>query len=79
LLGTAHKHANSVAEILCIGDELQPQWPQKKGPPKLPLFSLAFAKAAVGRPTVQLAGCFCLILQESWHMVGIASALIFAL
>jgi hypothetical protein len=29
LLGTAHKHAHSVAEILCIGDELRPQWPQK--------------------------------------------------
>jgi hypothetical protein len=31
LLGTAHKHAHSVAEILCIGDELPPQWPQKRG------------------------------------------------
>jgi hypothetical protein len=29
LLGTAHKHANSVAEICRIGDELSPQWTKK--------------------------------------------------
>ena len=50
----------------------------KKGAAEAAPFLSCLCKAAVGRPTEQLAGCFCLILQESWHMVGIASALVFA-
>jgi hypothetical protein len=63
LLGTAHKHANSVAEIFCIGDELLPKGVQKRGRRSRPFPLVSFTD---------------LIFQESWHMVGIAPAFVFA-
>jgi hypothetical protein len=61
LLGAAHKHACSVAEIFCIDDELQRKGPKKGAAEAAPFLLLSLTD---------------LIFQESWNMVGIAPAIV---